>query len=178
MSDVASDEFEVQKRTGKDWLFNLMTRELESRDQGEAALQLKSLLRLDTKYVSAENDRTKLEYQMSQRLTEYEVRYDGANGELISWYIDFLAVEGDTSMPEKEAQALAERVALPPEEAKLEESGYVSMGDRDAFMSRWEHYEQGLLVEGDYIQVLINAKIGQPFSYTRVWRQPDFVGTK
>jgi hypothetical protein len=72
---------------------------------------------------------------------------------------------------------LAEQVAAPPKEAKLESSGYETVGPRTIYRARWVHFEQDMRVEGDFIEVLINGKNKQVFSFTKMWRTPK-VGSK
>jgi len=45
--------------------------------------------------------------------------------------------------------------------------------DRTFFRARWSHSEQGLPVEGDYIEVLVNGRFRKAFSLNKVWRVPN-----
>jgi hypothetical protein len=125
--------------------------------------------------VSEEKDGpdTVVKMKLTQKLTDYRLRLNAFTLETVSWYIDFLAVEGDRSMPEDEAVQLAEQIAEPPQDAKLKESGYEIVGGRQIFRAVWSHEYNNLPVEGDFIEVLINAKARRAFSYARFWRTPN-----
>jgi hypothetical protein len=159
------------------WYFDLLRRELEQRGQGESAVHLPQQLRLTLEREEQRPDGSTLYLKLAHRLTEYETRLNAVSGETISWYIDFLSIEGDQSMSPNEALKLAEAVAQPPEGAQLELSGYETVADRTVFRARWEHVHDNLPVEGDFIEVLINGKNRHAFSYTKVWRQPNLSET-
>ncbi len=106
------------------------------------------------------------------RLSACSIRLNATTGETISWYLDFLAIGSDGTMPASEALTLATQVAEPPAEAVLDESGYDNMAGRNFFRARWKHVRDGLPVEGDYIEVLINGKHRKVFSLSKVWREP------
>ncbi|MEO8280517.1 MAG: hypothetical protein ABI564_12555 [Ideonella sp.] len=106
------------------------------------------------------------------RLSTCSIRLNATTGETISWYLDFLALGCDASMPPADAVALATQVAEPPANAVLDESGYDIMAGRSFFRARWKHVLDGIPVEGDYIEVLINGKHRKVFSLSKVWRDP------
>jgi hypothetical protein len=114
-----------------------------------------------------------LRFALWHRVSECSMRFNRMNGALISWYLDFLAKEGDTSMPKDEALKLATAVASPPQQAKLVEADYETMADRTFFRARWEHYEQKVQVDGDYIEVLVNGRFRKAFALSCVWRSPN-----
>lgn len=106
------------------------------------------------------------------RLSACSIRLNATTGDTISWYLDFLAIGCDASMPPGDAVELATQVAVPPADAVLEESGYDNMAGRSFFRVRWKHMLEGIPVEGDYIEVLINGKLRKAFSLSKVWRDP------
>ena len=112
--------------------------------------------------------------RLCQHITEYHARLNAVSGEVVSWYIDALALEGDQTMTEDAALQLAVATARPPEDAELVFSGYETIGDRTLYRARWQHRLKGIPIERDYIEVLINGKAELPCSYIRVWRKPDF----
>ncbi len=163
--------------TAEKWYFDLLLRELERRGQGDAATNLRQQLRLSAAETQPQNRGSKLRLKLAHRLTECETRLNAVTGETISWYIDFLSVEGDKSMPGDEALKLATETARPPEGARLVVSGYETMGDRTVFRARWAHFHDDLPVEGDFIEVLINGKNRKLFSCVKSWRQLNLSGT-
>jgi hypothetical protein len=175
-----SDSFEA----AQDFYFEMLERELALAKKESAASELRKLLRLRVikedelrrpvdPLTGREEIRRRLALALAQRLTSCDVRLDGETGELISWYLDFLAAPGDESMDRDEAIALATRVAEPPGDTRLDHAEYESMADRTMFRARWSHHHGGLPVEGDYIEVLVNAKARAPFSLTRFYRVPN-----
>ena len=157
------------------WYFDLLKAELDERGSGSAAAFLESILRVrEPKESPASGD---VALTIQQRLSDYEVRLNSETGELISWFLDVLATGGDTSMPPEEALELARRAgSVPDEGSELEASGYETMADRTFFRARWKHLYEGLEVEGDYVEVLINGAARRAFSVSRVWREPNLDG--
>jgi len=161
-------------RIAEQWYFDLLRAELRVRGQPEAAGYLPHYLRLvPAPGEAAETAAGRIALSLQQRLTECEVRLNSQTGQAISWFVDFLSEHGDTSMPQEEALQLAARIAGLPDGAELECAGYESMADRTFFRARWIHRYQGLEVEGDYIEVLINGAAQKAFSVNRVWREPN-----
>lgn len=162
--------YEVAER----WYFDLLRRELEDRGEGDAAIQLRQELRLGLEeQLEEDGGPVRLRLALGQRLTDYETRLNAHTGEPISWYADFLAIGGDDSTPREDALAIATSAAAPPETARLAGAEYEIQGDRVVFRARWTHEHDGLPVEGDYLEVLVNGRIRRAFGYARVWRAPD-----
>jgi hypothetical protein len=170
-----SEEFDVAKA----FYFQMLEREIVAAKQPDAVPLLHATARLRSlseRLVPGSTDplkgssppRVELSLALAHRLTEYDIRVDGETGELISWYLDFLAVEGDESTPPDEAVGVATRTAHPPPDTKISHSAYETMGGRTVFRVRWSHEHEGLLVEDDFIEVLVNGKARLPFSMT--WR--------
>jgi hypothetical protein len=68
---------------------------------------------------------------------------------------------------------IATKVAAPPPDAVLYVAEYDTSSGRPYFRVRWRHVHQGLPVEDDFIEVLVNAKHKKAFSHQRVWRTPQ-----
>ncbi len=117
-----------------------------------------------------------LSLTLSQKLTDYSLRLNAASGELISWYIDFLAENGSSKTPRDEAIASASEAASLPEDAILREADYDTTSGRTIFRARWCHTLEDLPIEGDFIEVLLNGELNRPFADTRRWRTPDLSG--
>jgi hypothetical protein len=157
------------------FLLELLGRELSLRGTERAIAALDDELTLLPPHPEGsapEQAPTRGRYLLAQRLSDMSVELDAETGELSSWYLDFLAPNGDMSMPPDEALALAIRVAAPPPGAVLESAGYETRADRTYFRVRFRHEEQGLRVEGDFLEVRINGKNRRAFALTRRWRSP------
>jgi hypothetical protein len=175
-----SEEFEIAER----FYFSMLERELRTKNQPEAVPEMRKVLRLRSLSETVEGvdtgggpppegePRIELRVALSHRLSNYECRLDGESGELISYYVDFLAVGGDRSMSAEDAIAVATKFAKPPDDTSISHSGYDQVGDRTVFCVRWSHTHQGLPVEDDFIEVLVNGKARLPFSVTWRYHEP------
>lgn len=157
------------------WYFDLLKAELVGRGSAEAVPSVDRYLRAAP---PASRDVTSpVVLTIQQQLTDYEVRLNANTGELISWFVDFLSREGDTSMPRASALELAHAIGqVPSTDVELEIADYEVMAGRTFFRARWKHLHEGLEVEGDYVEVLINGKVRRAFSVSRVWREPNLSG--
>lgn len=158
------------------WYFDLLRREIEDKGPAEAAQHLRHFVALSLEPDAKDAFGQPLRLALHHRVTECSVRLNRNSGALISWYLDFLAKEGDTTMPAADALQLALKTAAPPPDARLAQAAYETMADRTFFRARWNHEHEGLPVEGDYIEVLVNGKFGKVFALSRVWRAPNLGG--
>jgi hypothetical protein len=164
-------------QSARDWYSEFLGRELANRGQADAALYLDHYLRLvPNEEESTPDGGAQLKADLTQRLTEYSVRLNARSGDVVSWYVDFLARDGDTSADPKELFEIARAVAKPPPDAKLVVAGYDTSSGRPMFRVRWRHVVNGLPVEGDYLEALVNGKHKRVFSVSRVWRTPQLEG--
>ncbi len=161
------------------FLLGLLRRELLARGDEENASDPGKLIRLvptEEEPLTAASGRAEgavlVRAGVEQRLSDMTVELDGERGELLSWFLDFLAPEGDDSLPPDEALARCARVAAPPAGAKLELAGYEAGGGRTHYRARWWHEHEGLRVEGDFVEARLNGRNGQVFALTRRWRTP------
>lgn len=159
-------------RTGDEAFFALLRRELEQRGQPSAAQYLRKILHARPVSETKVGANTVVKYKVAQHLTDYSIRLNAADGETLSWYIDFLAEHGDQSMPPSAALETASATAQPPPGAQLQTSGYDSASGRTIYRARWKHEHDGLPVEGDFIEVLVNARARKAFACTRYWHTP------
>jgi hypothetical protein len=161
-------------RAARTWYKGFLARELAARGQPDAALYLEHFLRVTPRSEQQPAPgRALCSFGLAQRLTEYSLQLNGRDGKPVSWYIDFLARDGDTSAEPAELLAIATTAAAPPPDAVLYVSEYDTSSGRPFFRARWRHVHQGLPVEDDFIEVLVNAKQKKAFSCSKVWRTPQ-----
>ncbi len=173
-----------------DWWYGMIRKELMLRGEPEAAAGVERMLRATLnqeqqqqvpsgaaqpapdggEVVRSNADET---FTLSSSLGDIVVRLNSATGELISWIIERLSEDGDASAPYEELLALGSAVAKPPPDAERTQAGYEVVGNTTIYRIRWEHRQEGLQVEGDFLEVLINAKMGKVFALTRLWRVAD-----
>jgi hypothetical protein len=106
------------------------------------------------------------------RRTDLTVELNANTGEPMSWICSALA-EGDTPLPPAEALQVAEAAAKLPANAVLVQQGYQEVGGKPVFVAHWEHREDGVLVERDYIRVLVGGHSGRVFAVQRRWHDVD-----
>lgn len=106
------------------------------------------------------------------RRADMTVELNGNTGELLSWACQKLA-EGATPLGPAEALQVAETAAQPPPGAVLVQHGYEDMAGTPVFVAHWEHREEGILVERDYLRVLVSGHSGKVFSLQRCWHAID-----
>ena len=152
------------------WYLGLLEREAAAAGRPVQAAQLGEHLKLQALGPVAPG--TPTSYALYSKLGDCSLRLNALNGETISWYLDVLASGGNESMPPDAALALATQVAQPPADAVPDGAGYETMAGRCFFRARWRHVVNGVPVEGDYIEVLVNGKHQKAFSLSRVWREP------
>lgn len=154
------------------WYLSMLEREaaLAGR-QAPAALMAEHLILTLGRDQQARAD-VPMTLAVSSRLSDCSVTLNALSGETLSWYLDVLATGGDQGMPEPAALALATAVAEPPPDAVLAVSGYETMAGRCFYRARWKHVVDGIPVEGDYIEVLVNGRHQKVFALSRVWHQP------
>ena len=112
-------------------------------------------------------------FEWYEHVSHYGSSYNAFSGEQMSWYFAFLAQHSGTKTSPKECLEIARKAALPPADAQLEQNEYVEQGDEQYFTAAWQHVHQGVPVERDYLQVLVNGNTGAVFSYARKWRKVD-----
>jgi hypothetical protein len=154
------------------WFFTMLQRELELKGQGQATGALRKNLKLSVVDPGIPDGNQHLKMKLCQRLTKCSIRLNARSGETVSWYVDFIAKNGDRSMSRDDALDLATQVADPPDDAQLVHADYEDSGTGAIFRARWAHVQDTLPVEGDYIEVLINGRNRHPFAFRRVWRTP------
>jgi hypothetical protein len=106
------------------------------------------------------------------RRTDLTVELNANTGEPMSWICTALA-EGNTPLPPAEALRVAQAAAKPPQSAVLVENGYEDIGGVPVFVAHWEHREDSVLVERDYIRVLVGGHSGRVFAVQRRWHEVD-----
>lgn len=118
-------------------------------------------------------DGTRVTLGLEVRMTDVRVRLHAVTGEVLSWYVPVLAEASRRELPAEVLLETAASLAQPPEGAVLRVARYEDIGDQTVFVARWEHEIQGIAVEGDHLEVLVNGRSGQPFSFARSWREPE-----
>lgn len=114
----------------------------------------------------------RVRFSVFQLISDYNARFNANSGHPLSWFVGSLMENGGDAMPESEGLEVARRVARPPADAVLEQVGYEEVNGEPVFVARWVHRVNDILVEPDYIHVLINGRTRQPFALRTHWHTP------
>ena len=106
------------------------------------------------------------------RRADLTVELNANTGEPMAWICSDFA-DGNAPLTPPEALRLSESAAELPPGAVLAHQGYEDLGGRPVFVAHWEHREQGILVERDYLRVLVSGHSGRIFAIQRCWHQVD-----
>ncbi|MBN2574471.1 MAG: hypothetical protein JXP73_07885 [Deltaproteobacteria bacterium] len=106
------------------------------------------------------------------RRADITVELNANTGEPMAWICSQLA-QGNTPASPAEALRVAEVAAAPPANAVLVEHGYEEMAGEPVFVAHWEHRENSVPVERDYIRVLVGGHSGRVFAVQRRWHDVD-----
>lgn len=161
------------------YIWQNMQRQLESKGQGAAGVQLQHHLRATLRNVAEQAGGLRTyHFDMQHRVSDYSVTLNAQDGELMGWQFSLLGddTQGQGEVAAEYATMAAREAAQPPPNAVLSTAEFETVGDRRVFLARWIHQERGVLIERDYIQVLVNSKSGRAFSFSRKWHKinPEF----
>lgn len=162
------------KSRAENRLWDYLTRQLQQRGEGDSARYLRHFLKAQAGEPVVRGDLTMIPFDMHHRVSDYTSKLDVADGFVMGWHFQALADDPGDLVAEADALKAAAAEANPPPNAVLKFSGYERAGDEPVFMARWEHEENGIPVEGDYIHVLVNGKSGRPYAMYRKWHTLDF----
>lgn len=155
----------------ENYIWEYFRQQLERAGQGEAAMHLQYFLKAQVRETVREGKFIKHRFDLYHRVSDYSVELNARDGSLMGWYFSLLAEKSTDALPVEEALEAAETAALPPSTAHLTTAQYEEMGGKQVFIAHWNHEENGVPVERDYIQVMVNGKTGHPFAFSRKWHQ-------
>jgi hypothetical protein len=154
-------------------LWATLARDLERQGTPEAVLHLRHLLSVRLEGVAPEGRLRRARFVLHQRTGDYEARYSGTTGEPLGWYFSALAEGLDDALPPERALELARAAVELPPGAELVSAEYEEQGGERVFVARWRHVHEGVPVERDVIQVLVNGGIARVFGVHRRWHEVD-----
>lgn len=168
----------------EEFVWNYLRRRLRQADAAEHARELPRLVSFERQALPGAGDepagavQTLARFELLFRRGDLTIELNAHDGAPMSWVFAKLA-EGSTG-PLAAAQALqvAEAAAAPPAGAVLAHAEYETIAGRPVFIARWEHHDDGVPVERDYIQVSISGDSGRVFSVHRHWHDVDLNPTE
>lgn len=164
---------DTPQKIAEQFLWNVLKRELEVRGHADAVLYLRHTIKALPVAAQPEGEYTRVRFGMYHRFSEYSAAYNANTGEQMSWFFEALTAGLARTKRDAECLNAATYFANPPNDAKLVVSRYETQSSEPVFIARWEHEHNGIPVERDYIQVLVNGGSGYPFSLQRRWHDVD-----
>lgn len=169
---------EFNSASAEQFLWDVYKRDLEVRGHADAAIYLQHTLQARLIDVKPEGKFKRARFGLYQRFSEYSATYNATTGEQTSWFFEALMTGLANSKRDAECMKAAMHYAQPPPDAALVVSQYETQSNEPVFIARWEHEHNGIPVERDYIQVLVNGGSGYPFSFQRRWHDVVEVATE
>lgn len=157
------------KTNAENHLWDYLRERLEKQGQGESAHYLQHYLMAQAGDPKLRGELARVPFDMYHRVSDYTVKMDAQDGAIMGWHFELLAENGGNSVPVDKALDSAKAEANLPSGAVLKVSDYEDMGDTPVFIARWEHEENGVPVERDFVHVLVNGKSGRPFAQYSKW---------
>lgn len=173
MADPTSPEDRNTLQRAEEAVFRVIERDLERQETPEAVLQLRHFIQARPEEVRSPGPYKRVRFGMYQRISEYVARYSPVTGQQRSWLFTAFAERCGKGLSKAQALELATKAAQPPEDAVLEVADYETQAGEEVFVARWAHVVDGIRVERDYIQVLVNGELGRVFAVHRHWHTVD-----
>ena len=172
-ADNQNDDRPPEADAAEPVVWDTYKRDLEAQGNDEDALYLQHLLRANPKGVETKSGYKHVSFDVFQRLSDYTSGYNAQSGEKTSWIFNALMEKPGRRMDPQTGIAVATQAALPPPDAVREIAEYETGGGNPYFIVRWKHEVNGIPVEQDYLQVLINGNTEKEFALHRKWHDID-----
>ncbi|WP_224363349.1 hypothetical protein [Hyalangium versicolor] len=173
MAEETSPEDAEAIERARATVFRVLERDLERQGTPEAVQYLQYLIQARPEAVERKGTYKRVTFGMHQRISEYSTKYSPVTGAQNSWLFPAFAERCGRGLTKAQALEVAQKVAQPPEDAVLEVADYEEQAGEAVFVARWGHVVNGVRVERDYIQVLVNGALGRAFALHRKWHTVD-----
>ncbi len=152
-------------------LWNIFSKKLKNNHKPEAAYYLKHLLKFKHVTTTSRFKYKEVSFDLFRRFSDYSSLYNGNTGELISWAYNKNRENSGSRLSKEKCLEIARSYVNLPDDAKLEESDFEMVGNDTFYVARWIHIYRDIEVEGDFIQISLNAGTGLPFGFYYMWHQ-------
>lgn len=160
------------------YLWEHCRKQMEAAGQKSAADKLKDVVHAVPRSVSETGGFTTVEFEMYHKITDYSVLLNAADGALMGWHLDAFAHDSTREASPEFALDVAQAAGQPDTDATLSHAGYEDAGGQPVYVAHWDHLENGIPVEGDYLHVLVNGALSRAFAVYRKWRKINFEYTE
>jgi hypothetical protein len=172
MAETPPDQQKPQE-VAEALIWRVLQRDLEREGSPEAGLYLKHLLQAKLEKIEPQGSYKRVTFGMYERISEYTAQYSPITGERRSWFFTAFSERCEQGLSKAQALEVARKAAELPQDAVLEVADYEMQAGEPVFVARWAHFVNGVRVERDYIQVLVNGGLGRAFSVSRHWHMVD-----
>jgi len=154
-------------------VWDALKADLWNRGQADRVLTLQHERRAELDSVADEGPYRRVRFALFRRRCDYAAQCNATTGEELSWLFGSLLRGSSDEMDKEQGLALAQEAAQPPPEAVLEQADYQVQGGQPVFVVRWAHHHDGIPVERDYIQALVNGATRRVVAVHRKWHDVD-----
>jgi len=113
------------------------------------------------------------EFNVCQIISRFDVKHNAVTGQFVSYFFDALMDQKKIKFSEEECLRIAIRTLDRETGAVMDSYGFEKHGGYEVFIARWRHEHESILVEGDFIHVLINGRTGKVISVVKKWHEVD-----
>jgi hypothetical protein len=158
-------------QTAEAALWAILTRRLESEGAHDALEYLRDEAMARVEEESFDGALVRVRLSLHQRLSDYSASYNARSSEQMSWFFAALMEGAQPGHRADECLETARTTANPPPDAELQIAEIELQADSAVFVARWRHLVDGIEVERDYIQVLVNPRTNKVFAFHRKWHE-------
>lgn len=170
---IEPQEDQPEETVAQEAVWATLEGRLEQAGDGDLVPDLRELLRLAHVDSATTGPYTRHTLDLYQRLSAYSSLYNAEAGEQLGWFFEALGQDSQPVLDHAACLDAAKGVAKPPIDARLQTAEFEEHGGETVFIARWTHLHDGVPVERDFIQVMVNARTGRAFSHQRQWHEVD-----
>jgi len=120
-----------------------------------------------------EDEYKKIRFDVCQLISNFNVQHNAVSGSSTSFFFDALMDDQAKILSKEECLRISERAANLQEGAVLDTFGYEKNGGYENFIARWRHEYNSMLVEKDFVHVVLNGRTGKVISIVNKWHNVD-----
>jgi hypothetical protein len=156
---------------GEATIWATLGRDLDARGSSDAKPFLSKQLKARHDKTVPIADLKVVSFTILSRYSSYSATNDPNTGAQTSMVWEKLATNPGMEMTIEEGVKLAITALSPPPDARLETAEYDTAGEDPFMVVRWAHFHEGVKVEKDFLQAMINGRRRQIFAWHRRWHQ-------
>lgn len=112
-----------------------------------------------------------IKFDVCQLISNFNVQHNAVSGAFMSYFFDALMDEKPKKLSEEECLKISGQAANLQQGAVLDTCGYEKHGGYENFIARWRHDHNSILVEKDFVHVVMNGRTGKVISVVNKWHE-------